>query len=126
MAGIRYGGTNGEALTTADVRHIAESATEGVPDFDGDGRVFELLGLFIPNTNPTTQARIRLYDRNEATSVTSNARVGFEIIIPPNDSVSLEWRRGAGPHFRQNIIADMVSSGGTIPVKGVRTDGVLL
>jgi len=126
MAGIRYGGTNGEPLTTADVRQIAETNTEGSPDFDGDGRVFELLGLFIPNIDASTRARVRLYDADEATTVTSNRRVGFQIIIPPNDSVTLEFARGSGPRFRTNITADLVSSGGNVPVKGVRTDGVLL
>jgi len=114
MAAIPISGKNGEALVgaTTDVRHILETNTGGAPDFDGDGRVFELTNIRIHNSHGGSQALILLYDDDEGSGPagSGNTRVGGAIPVPPNSTVAMTWKRGTGPTFRTNIVAETLAA----------------
>ncbi len=129
MSDIPISGTNGESLDAAatDTRHIMESPTGGAPDFDGDGRVLELLHLVVRNSHAASQALFRMYDDDEISGPagSGNTRIGPTYIIPPNSVMEKTWPKGTGPSFNTNIVAETVGGAGTIAADDVYTAGVL-
>jgi len=129
MAAIPIVGRNGEALTghSTDARQILETGTGGAPDFDGDGRVFELLHLAAFNSHASSQSELHLWDADEASQVATTAQIGAPIPIPPNTLVERTWERGFGPRFRTNITATTGSAltQGTIAARAVYASGLL-
>lgn len=128
MAGIPVFGQNGEAmvLATVDVRHILETPGETGPDFDGNGRVFELLNLVVTNTSTTLAMILQLYDSDESTAVVTTTQVGPILRIPPGDTFKMEWARNAGPKFRTNITAGFrASNTGIVVANAIQASGLL-
>jgi hypothetical protein len=125
MAEIPISGVNGEAIIAigTDIRHIMEDDSGNSPDFDGVGRIFELLGIVVTNSHASTDGTFRIYDQDESTTGTgSNQQLG--IILPYNNTRQLEWRHGAGPKFSTNICATL--DAGTIAALAVQTTGRLI
>ena len=127
MSVIFVQGQNGEALVgqTTDVRHILETPGETGPNFDGDGRVFELLSLVVPNSAAAVPATLRLWDSDESTAVVTTTQVGPEIRIAALDTIKMEWARGTGPQFRTNICASLATNSGTVAANGIQAAGIL-
>ena len=127
MAAIPISGQNGEAIVsfTIDARHILETPGETGPNFDGDGRVFELLNLVVTNASAAVVAVLRLYDSDETTVVVTTTQVGPEIRIAPADTMKMEWARGTGPRFRTNLVAGLASVAGTVNLNSVQASGLL-
>lgn len=129
MAAIPIMGRNGEALTGSctDARHILESPTGGAPDFDGDGRIFELLHLVATNTSAASQTELHLWDVDEGSQPATTRQIGARIIIAPNTTFEKTWLRGEGPTFRRNITASTsrTTNRGTIAIRDVYAAGLL-
>lgn len=126
MAAIPIAGQNGTALstiTTQTVREIIRTPAAVAANFDGDSRVFELLGLEATNTSTTLVATLVLWDADQSTAVGTNAKVGADIRIAPGDTVKMEWRRGTGLKFRTNISASLRA--GTMGVGRISAHGLL-
>ena len=127
MATIPVSGQNGEAIVsqTIDVRHILETAGETAPDFDGNGRVFEMLNLVVPNAHATQVATVRFFDSDETTVVVTTTQVGPEIRIAAGDTIQMTWARGSGPRFRTNVTMGLSAVSGTVNANGVQASGLL-
>ena len=124
---IPISGQNGEALVgqTVDVRHILETPGETAPNFDGDGRVFELLNLVVTNSAAAVAATLRLWDSDESTAIVTTTQVGPEIRIAAGDTVKMDWVRGTGPQFRTNITASLATNSGTVAANSIQASGLL-
>ena len=125
---IPISGQNGETIVsqTVDVRHILETPGETAPNFDGDGRVFELLNLVVTNSHATVALTLRLWDSDETTTVVTTTQVGPEIRVAAGDTVKMEWARGTGPRFRTNITASQLTGGtATVALNSVQASGLL-
>jgi hypothetical protein len=129
MAAIPISGRNGEALTGSctDARHILETGTGGAPDFDGDGRIFELLHLVARNSSAASQSELHLWDRDEGSQPATTGQIGAAIIIAPNTTLEKTWTRGTGPRFRTNITASTsrTTNRGTVAIRDVFASGLL-
>ena len=124
---IPISGQNGETIVgqTTDVRHILETPGETGPNFDGDGRVFELLNLVVTNSAAAVAATLRLWDSDESTAIVTTTQVGPEIRIAAGDTIKMEWARGTGPQFRTNITASLATNSGTVAVNSIQASGLL-
>mgnify|MGYP001608243316 CR=1 FL=1 len=127
MAAIPISGQNGETIVgqTTDVRHILETPGETGPDFDGNGRVFELLNLSITNSHATATLTLRLCDSDESTAIVTTTQVGPEIRVAAGDTQKIEWARNTGPRFRTNITASIATNTGTVALNSVQASGLL-
>lgn len=129
MAAIRIEGTNAtEALvsTSVDARHVLESSTGGAPDFDGDGRVFELL-YFAAYNSGSTDTNLEFYDQNETTATSDSSFTTLKAIkhFPSGAYTEYTWEVGTGPRFRTNIIVGSASGAGTFARGAVSASGLL-
>ena len=124
---IPISGQNGEAIVgqTTDVRHILETPGETGPNFDGDGRVFELLNLVVTNSAAAVAATLRLWDSDESTAIVTTTQTGPEIRIAAGDTVKMEWARGTGPRFRTNLTASLATNSGTVAANSIQASGLL-
>lgn len=126
MAAIPISGMNVTLIASNTWRSILRTASGAAPDFDGDGRVFELLGLLISNTSALSVARLQMWDNDNVTSTPSTVRrVGPELRIAPGDTQKLEWPRGSGPRFTIGIVMTKADNGGTVGVRNVNANGLL-
>ena len=129
MAAIPIAGRNGEALTgsCSDARHILETGSGGAPDFDGDGRIFELLHLVVTNTSVACAAQMHLWDRDEGSQPATTSQIGARIIVAPNTTLEKTWQRGEGPRFRTNITASTsrTTNQGTVAIRDCFASGLL-
>lgn len=129
MPGIPIEGTNAtEALVDegTDIRSIMEDESDNLPDFDGDGRVFELLALEITNEHATQVATVELWDSDEDATFTADPSIQKgTYLVPAQDTVQFTWARGTGPRFITNITASIDSGNGTVDSGAVRCSGVL-
>ena len=129
MAAIPVFGRNGEALTGSctDARAVMETGAGTNPDFDGDGRVFELLHLAVWNNHAASAALLHLWDRDEGSQPTTTLQVGAPIPCPALALTVRTWERGTGPRFRTNIVASTsrALNQGTIRVRDVFVSGLL-
>ena len=126
MASIPAQGFNSNTISSLRTRRILESVTQGIPTLVTDGRVFELLDLIVTNTSVASVLRTRLYDANETTAPSTNARM-IEIRVAPGDTVKLNWPRGQGLRFRaaQGPTMDKVDANGTAGFRTVMASGLL-
>ena len=118
-------GFNSNTISSIRTRRILESVTQGVPTLVTDARVFELLDLIITNTSVASVLRSRLYDANETTAPSTNARM-LEIRVAPGDTIKLTWDRGRGPRFRaaQGPTMDKADANGTAGFRTVMASGM--
>lgn len=124
MAGIRTQGFNFNTISSIRTRTILGSVTQGAPTLVTDGRVFELLDLIITNTSVASVLRSRLYDANETTAPSTNARM-IEVRVAPGDTQKLNWPRGTGLRFRINPTMDKADANGTAGFRTVAASGIL-
>ena len=126
MAAIPAQGFNSNTISSVRTRRILESVTQGVPTLVTDGRVFELLDLIVTNTSVASVLRTRLYDANETTAPSTNARM-IEVRVAPGDTVKLNWPRGSGLRFRaaQGPTMDKADGNGTAGFRTVAASGLL-
>jgi len=127
MAAIPIAGQNGTALstlTTQTVREVLRTPAGTAANLDGDGRVFELLGLIATNTSTTGVATLVLWDADQSTAVGTNAKVGADIRIAPGDTIKMDWPRGTGHQFRTNVSASLRTAG-AMGVGRIQASGLL-
>ena len=129
MSAIPITGRNGEALTGSctDARHILETGSGGAPDFDGDGRVFELLHLVATNSSANSATRLHLWDRDEGSQPTTTLQIGGSYYIAPLTTMEKTWSKGTGPRFRTNIVASTsrTTNQGSVAIRDVYAAGLL-
>lgn len=124
MPGIPVDGINDEALTAVgtDARSILTDEAGNNPDFNGDGRVFELRELTISNSHATLPATFTLYDVDEGAAPAA-AVLKLTLIVPASDSVSRTWKKGAGPRFYTGCSGGVDQ--GTVAAGAVHSAGLL-
>mgnify|MGYP001565061517 CR=1 FL=1 len=124
MAAIPAQGFNFNTISSIRTRTLLGSVTQGAPTLVTDGRVFELLDLIVTNTSVASVLRSRLYDANETTAPSTNARM-IEVRVAPGDTVKLNWPRGSGLRFRTNPTMDKADGNGTAGFRTVAVTGLL-
>ena len=125
MALIAIDGINNEVLVdeATDARDILTDLAGNSPDFDGDGRVFELKDVTISNESVTTDAVVELWDANEgAGPAAANQRA--TIIVPANSTVERKWET-RGPTFTIGCVASLDGGNGTINIGAIHASGYL-
>ena len=125
MAAIPAQGFNSNTISSLRTRRILESVTQGVPTLVTDGRVYEMLDLIVTNTSVASVLRTRIYDANETTAPSTNARM-IEVRVAPGDTIKLNWPRGTGLRFRsaQGPTMDKADGNGTAGFRTVLTSGL--
>ena len=126
MAAIRIDGINDEALDDegTDARDLLTDLAGNSPDFDGDGRIFELLELEVSNEHASAVVVFEMWDANEGAAPGAANQKGT-FIIPAQDTYSKSWPLGAGPTFATGIVGSSDGNAGTVNIGGVHVSGVL-
>lgn len=124
MSDIPVDGINDEALTAVgtDARDILTDEAGNSPDFNGDGRVYEMLSLTVTNSHATNKGILTVYDADEGASP-SAAKLKLTVEVPAGDSVSLQWDKGSGPQFYTGCVAGV--DAGTVAAGAVHSSGLL-
>lgn len=124
---IPLDGINNEALVdeATDARDIVTDLGGNSPDFDGDGRIFELNELTISNEHATLTGVIEIWDANEAAAPAA-ATQKLTVVVPPNSTVERSWPPGRGPRFTIGCVASLDAGNGTVNIGGIHAAGVLL
>ena len=125
MALIPIDGINNEVLVDegTDARDILTDLAGNSPDFNGDGRVFELKELTVSNESVTTDGVVELWDADEgANPAAANQRA--TIIVPANSTIERSWRT-RGPTFTIGCVASLDGGNGTINIGAIHASGHL-
>src|SRR3990172_574783 len=121
---IAIDGINNEALVdeATDARDLLTDEGGNSPDFDGDGRVFELNDLTAANEHATQQAILEVWDTNEGAAPTAGLQK-LTIVVPPASTIERRWAQGAGPRFITGIVGSIDAGTGTVNIGGVHVAG---
>ena len=124
MSLIPLSGHNDEAMSTpaGDARDLITDLAGNSPDFDGDGRVFELLELQVTNEHASQVATFEAYDANEGGGPGA-ATQQLTLMVGPTDTVERSWKLGTGPRFTIGLVGAVTN--GLINIGGVTASGVL-
>ena len=124
---IPVAGINNEALVdeATDARDLLTDPAGNSPDFDGDGRVFEMQSLVVSNEHATQVAVLEVWDANEA-AAPSAAVQRLTVMVGPTNTVALSWPRGAGPKFSIGCVGSIDAGTGTVNIGAVHVAGELI